>query len=699
MKWKKFDDVYTHEGKKFSNHVDEVVQLGEHFLDFHSIPQEYFKILCYLAKYHDVGKAYKDWDLGRGIPHSPHSVEYIWEKREFFENSQLALLLVFLVAKHHSSLTKTVSDTLTGLILDQMEPQIEKLEWAELVNIVDTFGFFKLADVCSANNRLDFRFKKPRADDNIVKAIIGEKNLNEKRFTQQKNALVSAPNIAILRAYTGWGKTDVSTLFFEHKDVSRIFYMFPTITAINKFEEKIRRATGNEVSKYFQLYLAEVKEDLDKIRDLFYVRSFTSPYVVTTVDQFLLTFLQVGKYFLKRPMFRNAGMIIDEVHLLSPLMLHLLTFFIRKFQNLYNFKILFMSATLPKGLSSYLSSELGLGSNSILDFSDEYKNKRRIMWEPRSEKIEDVLIDLINSRASKNKKILVVVNTVNKAIKLGQMLENDFKKRYEEDFNIIHARFAYDHRKKKEVWINSMKDLPHILISTQVCEVSLDINYDLLITERASVPALIQRFGRVNRYEKETDDINVYIAEPEFPTSDMHAKRYPYSVGEMKDADRMIQELAGETLKNEKIMLEYLDQEFSEDKLRHEIEDEIRNIDIKAWEDVFRYFFSLVISDEKMKKLVNYREGLTTHIIPHPKCILDEDFKKTVNAFLGKKIENLTYEERMKIMGDLLAISVPVPFWWLRDIKAHEEICGFSVVDLSKEKKVYSEKYGALEQL
>jgi hypothetical protein len=53
----------------------------------------------------------------------------------------------------------------------------------------------------------------------------------------------------------------------------------------------------------------------------------------------------------------------------------------------------------------------------------------------------------------------------------------------------------------------------------------------------------------------------------------------------------------------------------------------------------------------------------------------------------------------MKIMGDLLAMSVPVPFWWLRDVKVREEIFGFSVVDLSKENKAYSEKYGALEQL
>ncbi|MCD6273588.1 MAG: CRISPR-associated helicase/endonuclease Cas3, partial [Deltaproteobacteria bacterium] len=58
-----------------------------------------------------------------------------------------------------------------------------------------------------------------------------------------------------------------------------------------------------------------------------------------------------------------------------------------------------------------------------------------------------------------------------------------------------------------------------IVVSTQVVEVSLDISFDLMITETAPVDSLIQRFGRVNR-KRSSSTIGVYkpiylIAPPE----------------------------------------------------------------------------------------------------------------------------------------------------------------------------------------
>jgi CRISPR-associated endonuclease/helicase Cas3 len=542
--WRNPAEVYTHEGKKFYEHVEEIINSGYSFLTFYQMPAKCFDWLKFLAEYHDIGKTHKDWELEKlreeakkRVPHSSYSVEYFLDlnnRQKLFGKFQKeeAWLLLYLIAKHHQSLTDDASDDFTRFVIRQVKDLLEKgYSWTSLIQLVDTFGLFKLADVCSACDKLDFRLSKPHVDESTVRRIIGHR-IDEERFAQQKAVLTSCPDIAILRAYTGWGKTDVSMLFFEQRPVSRIFYMFPTITAINKFWNKIEGAVGGNVSRFFHLYLAEIKDKEEMIENFFYIRNFASfPYIITTVDQFLLTFLQVGRYYLRRPMFRNSGIVIDEVHLFTPLMLHLLVWFLKKFREPYQLRVLFMSATLPNGLSSYLLSELGLQKNSLLDFSRQYENKRRIMWQRENKRIDEFLEEILQS--SSGRKVLVVVNTVEKAIQLAHKLEQI--KKYEKDFNVIHARYVYEDRRKKEEWVHqqTQRNSPHVLVSTQVCEVSLDVNYDVLITELASIPALIQRFGRVNRYGEKTEEINVYVTEP-----DCNVERYPYTHQELSEALR-----------------------------------------------------------------------------------------------------------------------------------------------------------------
>ncbi|MHC5542083.1 CRISPR-associated helicase Cas3', partial [Singulisphaera rosea] len=89
-------------------------------------------------------------------------------------------------------------------------------------------------------------------------------------------------------------------------------------------------------------------------------------------------------------------------------------------------------------------------------------------------------------------KILIVVNTVKRCQELAKALR-------EFGFDLIcyHSKFIFDDRRAKERRINETP--PRLLVATQVVEVSLDIDYDVLITECAPIDALVQRAGRVNR--------------------------------------------------------------------------------------------------------------------------------------------------------------------------------------------------------
>jgi CRISPR-associated endonuclease/helicase Cas3 len=57
---------------------------------------------------------------------------------------------------------------------------------------------------------------------------------------------------------------------------------------------------------------------------------------------------------------------------------------------------------------------------------------------------------------------------------------------------------------KEDLLINNFNSInePCIVVSSQVVEVSIDINFDRMFTDNADIMSLIQRFGRVNRQRK-----------------------------------------------------------------------------------------------------------------------------------------------------------------------------------------------------
>ena len=704
-KWSTPEQKLSHPGKTLRHHIEEVNSLSESFLKFYGLWEKYGKIANFLAEYHDYGKLHEEWEFGKKKGHSHRSYEHLIENNISLDKI-FDPILQFLILEHHSALSKNIGGNLAnrkiqfngedvslGAAFDvetkeKLESRVNALSKEELINLIDVFGLFKLADICSAEGKTAFEFEKPEVRENTIQNLF-QKPVDEKRWEEQK-ALVSLPNIALLRAYTGWGKTSAGLLFFAKKSPAKIFYLMPTITAINKFYETLCRVFGDEkVSKYFYFLDTEIREDDEKLSQLFFFKNFVTPYVITTVDQFLLSFLQVGKYYTKRVMFRNSGLIIDEIHLLNPLMLYLVTYFIKTYKELYNLKVLFMSATLPKALARYLKENIKIPDSGFLDFSCGYKKKRRVMWKWVDEDIENYLEKIIEEK-EKGKKVLVIVNTVEKAIKIGRRLEEEFRLKYGEDFIVFHARFMYLHRKEKETWVEEYKKRSHILVATQVCEVSLDISYDVLFTELASLPALIQRFGRVNRYGDKTKEINTYIFEPERKDR----KRYPYSDEELCNARETVKMFEVDKLEDEKALLDSFDNIFTYEKLLKEIEDAKKTVRIEYWKDLLKFFFSLEIGDERMRSLLNYREGFTIMVIPCQSCIMDEKTKQHVQNLLSKSFSGLSFEGKLKLLAQIKEIAVPVPVWWVKGAVSKEEK-GFPVINFKN--KVYDEKYGFYE--
>ena len=99
----------------------------------------------------------------------------------------------------------------------------------------------------------------------------------------------------------------------------------------------------------------------------------------------------------------------------------------------------------------------------------------------------------------------IVLNTVKKAQELAKICIDEFG---QENVSLLHSSFIATDRYQKEKelieTIGKNGDRPKfkIIIGTQVIEQSLDIDFDLLITDLAPMDLILQRMGRLHRHRR-----------------------------------------------------------------------------------------------------------------------------------------------------------------------------------------------------
>jgi CRISPR-associated endonuclease/helicase Cas3 len=154
---------------------------------------------------------------------------------------------------------------------------------------------------------------------------------------------------------------------------------------------------------------------------------------------------------------------------------------------------------------------------------------------------------------------LVVVNTVDRAIEVFESLEAAYsteettgktrKRRVAlasaPDLRLVHSRFrGAERRDWAAAFLRRGASLPEagrIIVATQVIEAGVDISARLLVTDLAPWPSLVQRFGRVARYEGETGEICVVGGGPHGESSAL-----PYGLEELQASSAALDRLIGE---------------------------------------------------------------------------------------------------------------------------------------------------------
>jgi len=156
-----------------------------------------------------------------------------------------------------------------------------------------------------------------------------------------------------------------------------------------------------------------------------------------------------------------------------------------------------MTASLPqtrinalKGLAAKLGEPL-----AEIEGPQELEQICRYVLEQAT--LEDAWSKTVET-LSRGGKVLWVSNTVDRVINLRP----DALKRGVQPVLPYHSRYRYcDRISKHRAVIEAFRTTgPVLALTTQVCEISLDLSADLLVSDLAPVPALIQRLGRLNRY-------------------------------------------------------------------------------------------------------------------------------------------------------------------------------------------------------
>ena len=372
----------------------------------------------------------------------------------------------------------------------------------------------------------------PIGDNDIDEAILGPRARQieeqtgtpfEPRGFQTQMAVQSSQ--ALLLAACGSGKTLGAWMWAEAQsrqfNIGKVIFLYPTRgTATEGFRDYVGWAPEADAAlvtgtaRYALEAMQENPSDAIKGKDfqaderLFVLGFWSRRYFSATVDQFLSFMEHSYSSLCLLPVLADSAVIIDEVHSFDRQMFDTLISFLKHF----DIPVLCMTATLPTSRRQELI-EAGLQIFPNEEDRDTLKDLQKKEEHPRYylEPVDnfDEAFEKAVTAYLAEERILWVVNTVDRCLAIAQKLEeHEALKKLKTKVLTYHSRFRLCDRQKVHAKTiaafafqkDSGERKRAIAVTTQVCEMSLDLDADVLITEVAPVPSLVQRFGRANRH-------------------------------------------------------------------------------------------------------------------------------------------------------------------------------------------------------
>jgi CRISPR-associated endonuclease/helicase Cas3 len=388
-----------------------------------------------------------------------------------------------------------------------------------------------------------------------IKQIEKKRPFKLRSFQEQAASL--GPR-ALLLAACGSGKTMAAWKWAEtqsrERKIGRVVFLYPTrgtategfrdyvgwapeakaalVHGSSRYELEAMQANPSEATRGKRHGLSQEDERL------FALGLWSRRFFSATVDQFLGFMEHNYGALCLLPVLADAAVVIDEVHSFDRRMFESLIGFLRAF----DVPVLCMTATLSgrrkkdlhdAGLKVFPSAE-DVGRLAELEKEEEHPRYRITPLAGESEAVERAV-----EAYRGGERVLWVVNTVRRAQRIAKRLGEHLS---EKVLN-YHSRYRLcDRQKKHQATVSAFQQLgqPAVAVATQVCEMSLDLDADVLITETAPVTSLVQRFGRANRHRARGDDFRarLFTYAPESAA--------PYAPEELRAAEKFLTDVGAD---------------------------------------------------------------------------------------------------------------------------------------------------------
>ncbi|WP_435843917.1 CRISPR-associated helicase Cas3' [Streptomyces fructofermentans] len=258
-------------------------------------------------------------------------------------------------------------------------------------------------------------------------------------------------------------------------------------------------------------------------------RAMLASFVTGTVDQLLFAGLKSRHLALRHLAVAGKVVVIDEAHAYDAYMSVYLDR-VLSWLGAYGVPVVVLSATLPAGrrrelLDAYagtptpapaeaegdaypLLTAVAPGGALVVRCPQPSARSTDVHVERLPDGAE-VLADLLERELVGGGCVLVVRNTVRRVLETARVLRDRFG---DDNVTVAHSCFVDVDRAAKDRDLlqrfgppdkaTGRPDSWHIVVASQVAEQSLDVDFDLLVSDLCPVDLLLQRMGRLHRHQR-----------------------------------------------------------------------------------------------------------------------------------------------------------------------------------------------------